>query len=72
MNKQQQKDADVCEKSGGTKDCLGCSCNVCLAQTNLVSANERLKEYISQLEHENSLLYGRLNNIRELADKKIK
>lgn len=44
MNEQQKKDAIECEESQGTKDCLGCSCNVCLAQTNLVSANERLKE----------------------------
>lgn len=31
----------------------------------------RLKEYIAQLEHESNLLYGRLNNIRDLAVKKI-
>jgi hypothetical protein len=32
---------------------------------------ERQKEYIGQLEHENQLLYGRLNMIRDLTEKKI-
>ena len=33
---------------------------------------ERLKEYIGQLEHENKLLYGRLNTIRDLTNKEVK
>lgn len=32
---------------------------------------ERQKEYIDQLEHEKQLLYGRLNMIRDLVDKKL-
>jgi hypothetical protein len=32
---------------------------------------ERQKEYIDQLEHEKQLLYGRLNMIRDLTEKKI-
>jgi hypothetical protein len=35
VNKQQVKDAEECvrmEENGETKDCIGCSCNVCLAQ----------------------------------------
>lgn len=33
---------------------------------------EELKEYIDHLEHESKLLYGRLNNIIDLASKEIK
>lgn len=33
---------------------------------------ERLEEYIGQLEHENKLLYGRLNMIRDLTNKEVK
>lgn len=32
---------------------------------------ERQKEYIEQLEHENKLLYGRLNMIHDLTKKEI-
>ena len=33
---------------------------------------ERLEEYIDHLKHENNLLYGRLNQIRDLTNKEIK
>jgi hypothetical protein len=32
---------------------------------------ENHKKYIGQLQHENMLLYGRLNQIRDLTNKKI-
>jgi hypothetical protein len=32
---------------------------------------EPLEEYIGQLEHEKQLLYGRLNQLRDLLNKKI-
>jgi hypothetical protein len=41
----------------------------------VLSLERRLQnqeEFTSFLEHENQLLYGRLNNIRDLAGKKIK
>ena len=38
MNKQQTKDAAECDQmqaQGIDKDCFGCSCNVCIAQSNI-------------------------------------
>jgi hypothetical protein len=37
----------------------------------LIKQNEQLEEYIGQLKHENNLLYGRLNQICSLAEKRI-
>jgi hypothetical protein len=38
----------------------------------LVKEIERLKEYVAHIEHENNLLYGRLNNIVAFASKEVK
>jgi hypothetical protein len=39
---------------------------------SLLEGLESKNEYIGHLEHENNLLYGRLNNIIALANKEIK
>jgi len=43
MNEQQNKDSDECletEERGETKDCCGCSCNICLMQNTYYSPVE--------------------------------
>lgn len=51
MHDKQNKDADECismEENGKSKDCCGCSCNVCLFQTDYVS----IKEVIELIDRE--------------------
>lgn len=54
MNKQQLKDSDECirmEENGQTKDCCGCSCNVCLLQSDYVSRRKVLEIIDKELEY---------------------
>jgi len=47
MNKQQNIDSDECvemEEHGETKDCCGCSCNICLLQENYLSLTQLYEE----------------------------
>lgn len=55
LNKKQKLDSKECEKlemEDKDKDCMGCSCNVCLAQVAKHNPLKELKQFISYAEKE--------------------
>jgi len=63
MNKQQNIDSDEClrmeEEGGESKDCMGCSCNVCLLQTDYVDIDDIIKmidEEVNLIQKEQPLM----------------
>lgn len=77
MNEQQTKDSDECvqmEENGQNKDCFGCSCNVCLLQTDYISRKEVFNLIDKELEltkNANPETAMGMMQIRKLIAKKL-